>query len=289
MRRPLLLTMVGLALVSISCSLFSPAAARLAPPTAAAVQVEPTNAESTPTLPVLVEPTLEEIIPTIAENTPIVESPTTAPPQSDTPSGLAVYEESFDRANDHWDDAFVLTSQAAGREPFFKITVDAGVMRFAIQDKETYIYRFFKTGIPGSSSVQVLYEIRGAMNNGIAAVCKADAEMTSWYEARLISGESRYNFYRYDQKLKGEGKNPYVLLAKGVLSVKEFSPATGNLITFTCTDNELKLDINTGKKVISLAIDEALTGTTVGIGAMSYDLLPVVIDFKTVTIQSEKK
>jgi hypothetical protein len=112
--------------------------------------------------------------------------------------------------------------------------------------------------------------------------------MTSWYKARIISGESRYNFYRYDQNLKGEGKNPYILLAKGILSVKEFSPATGNLLSFTCTDNELKLDINNGKKVITQAVDEALTGTIAGIGAMSYDLLPVVIDFKTVTLQSEK-
>jgi hypothetical protein len=117
-------------------------------------------------------------------------------------------------------------------------------------------------------------------------VCRADADKTSWYEARLVAGESKYNLYAYHKRQPDDDTNPYELLAQGVMAVKEFSPAKSNVVTFTCTDKELKLDLNNGARVIAQPVDGSIKGSFLGIGVMSYNLVPVNIDFKTVILQS---
>jgi hypothetical protein len=166
--------------------------------------------------------------------------------------------------------------------------VDNGFMRFAIQDKETYVYKFFLATVEGDGSVEATYEPHGAMNNSISVVCRANQDLTSWYEVRIISHYGEYNFYRYDKKLKTEeNKNPYVLLGKGRMAIKEFSPGKGNTFKVSCMEDTLALDVNNGKRVVEQVVDEIIEGNIVGIGVQSYDVLPVTMDFDTVTITQE--
>lgn len=222
-------------------------------------------------------------------------SPTGQPPAATTaPTAARMrFTETFDQPDDHWSDPLFVTSQAAGHDPLVKFTLESGRMRVSIQDSETYVYRFFKTGLDGGASVQLTYEYRTLNNNGVAVVCRADPEAGTWFEARLIAGESKYNLYRYDRSLKTKSENslqgeanPYVLLGSGILAAKEFSSARGNTVTLTCTDKTLKLDLNNGLKVITAQSDTSLSGNQAGFGLMSYNNLPVNIDLKTVVIQS---
>lgn len=224
---------------------------------------------------------------TIGSTKVVLATATTAP--TETPSGPVMYSETFDKPDDLWSDPVIVTTQASGHDPNLKINVDSGAMGFAINEKETYVYKMFLYTVDGTSSTTITYTPKGAMNSGIAAVCKADKELTAWYEVRLISGQSKYAFYAYNKKLKTEEhKNPYVLLSEGGLTTQEFQSAMENTFTFTCADKELKLDLNKGKKVVTQATDGSLKGNLIGIGAMSYDMLPITIDFETVVIQQIK-
>jgi hypothetical protein len=287
--------LIGLALVSLACSLTSSLASPTAVPqqptqlptqtTAAPTQVEPTQPSAIQATRVeTVSPPASTDTPAAPTSLPAVGSPT----QEASSAGPLSFTETFDQANDHWSGPLIVTSQASGHDPFYKITLESGRMRFAIGDKETYIYELFKPTLESQSSISVTYEYRTLANNGVAIVCMADQAMTTWYEARLISDESKYNLYRYNQRGKEDNTNPYTLLSQGILTPKEFSSVKSNIVTFTCSNNQLKLDLNHGLKLITQTVDGSLKGNQVGIGVMSYNSLPVNIDFKTIEIQSQK-
>lgn len=292
MKRALFLVMAVLTLLSLSCSFFT---GKPTESVAVATEVKPTEtapATEEPTVPPPVveptEPPAVEEIPTEAPPEPTTVPPTAEPEPTATEAGPIEYVETFDKRNDYWSDPLVVTTQAAGRDPFIKITVDGGVMRFAIQDKETYVYKFFRYSVDGNGSIEVVYEPRGAMNNSVSVVCRANEDMTSWYELRIISNYADYNFYRYDKSLKTEqNKNPYILLGKGRMAIKEFSPAKSNTLKFTCTDDLLIMDMNKGKKIVEQQVDEMIEGNIVGVGVQSYDIIPVAMDFDTITITQE--
>jgi hypothetical protein len=309
MKRALFLLLIGFSLVTLACSLTSGLASSKTPliqPTPLQLEtalvptmVEPTQAVATQATPIETSlpptstqasipptslPPTSTAAPSTTTNLPLVMNPSQEP----TSTGPLIFSETFDQPNDHWTDALIVTSQASGHDPFYKVSLEAGRMKFAIQDKETYIYKFFKPSLESTSSITVTYEYRTLANNGVALVCMADADMTAWYEARLISGESKYSLYVYNQREKDQIKNPYTLLTEGILTTKEFSPAKSNTVTFTCTDHQLKLDLNDGSKVITQPVRDNLKGSQVGIGVMSFSSLPVNIDFKTVEILSQK-
>jgi hypothetical protein len=296
MQRTLFIPLIGLTLVTLACSLTSSLAAPLPttlPPTqlpaempTAAVHLEATQTlAAQPTLVETIPPPTSTITPLPQTNLPVIVNPAPENTATAVPAPLS-FIETFDQPNDHWSDPVIVTSQASGRDPFEKVTLESGRLRFALQDKETYVYKFFKPTLQSQTSIQVTYEYRTLANNGVALVCMADPEMTTWYEARLIAEESKYNLYQYHKREKDDTANPYTLLSQGILTSKEFSSVRSNLVTFTCSKDELKLDLNQGLKVITQAVTDRLKGSQVGIGVMSFNSLPVNIDFKTVEIQS---
>lgn len=275
MKRALLIPLIIIFLVSVACNLFSNTSAELSPSQQATDEiVQPTAPDDrvTPTQP---EPSTSPTEPPVDISTPTASAP-----------GPMKFEDTFEKSDASWADPFIVTSQAVGNDPLVQIKVALGVMRFNIQDKETYVYRYFSQPVSGVQGIQVNYEPRGSMVNGVAVICRADQEHKTWFEMRLTPENSKYNFYRYDSQLKEMGKNPYLLLGQGVLAVKDFPPAKENSFSLTCNEEELKLDINQGKRVITQPLESGLPGNYVGIGVMSYNEVPVTIDFKTITIQN---
>lgn len=195
-------------------------------------------------------------------------------------------QETFDQDTGNWSDPLVVTSQAQGHDPRVKITSGAGVMNFAISDKETYVYSFYTKGLDGAATIEADFQNKGAHNTGIALVCKANEEQTSWFEARVSGGDNQYKFFKYDKKLKEEqDKNPYVLLGKGRMQVDQYSPMKRTHIVFTCSDGELSIDVNKGKVKASQPLEEDIEGSLFGVGVLTADLMPGNLDFETVTIR----
>jgi hypothetical protein len=214
----------------------------------------------------------------------VVATETEAP--ADVSSGQDTFTDSFDRAAKAWTDPVIVTSQASGREPYIKVTSGDGVMRFAISDKETYVYMFLKGKLEGAATIEADFQNKGAVNTSIALVCKANQDQTSWYELRISAADYNYVFFQYDKKRKDEeGKNPYIQLSKGHMKGDEYFATKPNHIVFTCTNTELTVDINKGKKQASLALENPIEGHLFGVGVLSADIQQNTIDFETVTVR----
>ncbi len=291
MKRPFIIPLVGMAFASFACGLTS---GLVSPKTASPQPALPTTA-ATPSATLLsptpAPPTLTPLPDDSAVPPPEFAPSQTPPPPAAAPTQRApaaplTFTETFDQANEAWSDPLIVTSQAPGRDPLYKLSLEAGRLRVALQDKETYLYSFYKTSFGSPASINITYEYRTLNENAVAMVCRADADKTSWYEARLVAGESKYNLYAYHKRQPDDDTNPYELLAQGVLAIKEFSPVRSNVVAFTCSDKELKLDLNNGARVITQPVDGSIKGSFLGIGVMSYNLVPVNIDFKTVILQS---
>lgn len=285
MKRTFLIPLMVLLLATMACSLtgtkpteapVEPTKAVVAAPTATEPPAQP---EAKPTE---VPPT--EAPPTEAAPTEV--PPTEAPAPTEAPPETTEIKETFDRPTSNWSAPFVVTSQASGRDPRLSVTVDSGNMRFAISDKETYAYSFYNKELADASIIEADFQLKGALNTGIALVCKANGDHTSWFEMRVSAGDSFYKLYRYDKQLKEvENKNPYVLLGKGVLKKGQYFPTMPNHVVFTCSDSDLSVDFNNGKLTGTAPVDTPLDGTTWGVGVMSADVLPGTVDFDTVVIR----
>jgi hypothetical protein len=294
MKRAIFLPIVVLVLVSLACSLSSeqPATPTQIPQpdtqgvAATSAPEQPVPTETVPPA----EPTTV-VEPTTAAAPTVTAEPTAtdAPAPTDTPEGPIQFSETFDKRSDDWSDLIIITTQASGRDPDLKATVDRGVMRFALREKESYVYKFLRYSVEGTATIEVAYEPKGAINNGIAVICRADEDLTSWYEMRILSSTGDVHFYRYEKRLKvEENKNPYVLLGKERMKIKEFNIAKANKFVVQCTDDDITMDMNNGKRIIvQPLVDAPLEGRIVGIGAMSYDVVPVTIDFDTVVVTQE--
>ncbi len=287
MKRPFFVPMLVLAFVSLACSIFGAGPTAVAPtkaPTkAVVVEVAPATATSAPPTaapPTEVPPTATEAIPTATPEPTATQAPTYTPAPT-------VFEETFDRRNDNWSEDVVVTTQTFGRDLVSQSIVQNGTLRFKIGDKETYIYKFFEPALSGDVSIEAEYQSLGNIYNGISLVCKVNEQRTSWFEVR-VSSTSDFSFLRYDRSLKEkENKNPYVQLGKGKFKIDELYPTKPNTIKLTCLDDELILETNRGARVVSQPLDDSLDGNYVGIGAMSYEVLPITIDFDRVTIREE--
>jgi hypothetical protein len=278
--------MLVVAFVSLACAMFGSApvvVSPTSPPTAVAV-VATTQPSATATEPERVEPTATVALPTHPPEPTATDAPTDTPP----PPQPTEFEETFDRRNDNWSEDVVLTTQTFGRDLQSRGLVQDGKLQFRLGDKETYLYRFFVPALKGNVSVEAKYQSIGALNNGISIVCRVNEERTSWFEVRVAS-TSDFAFYRYEKRLREEeNKNPYVMLGKGKFKIDELYPTKENTFKLTCLEDELILETNRGKRVVNQLLDNPLEGSTVGIGVMSYDVLPVTIVFDTITIREEQ-
>lgn len=283
MKRAFVIPIAVLAFVAMACSMTNQSSSTTeSQPTATQVTVAIVEEDTPTTAPEPTEAVVEEPTPTTAPEPTATESPT------ETPAGPFEYIDTFDRNSQYWSEDFIVTTQTSGRDVLSKAIIQDGLLGFRFDDKETYMYKFFTTPIDGNVSVEVDYQSIGHINNGTAIVCRVNDDHTSWYEVR-VSSTSDYSFFLYDKKRKTEeGKNPYLLLGKGKLKIDELAPTKPNTIKLTCLQNELVLDANKGKRVINQILETQIEGSGVGLGAMSYDVLPIKVNFDQVIIRGEE-
>ncbi|NPV75470.1 MAG: hypothetical protein HPY59_03750 [Anaerolineae bacterium] len=206
-------------------------------------------------------------------------TPTATPTNTPVPeAGIEKsFYDDFSTSQDAWSDMKMVTSQAKPGQMKTTVKYEDGKMIFEFRDLETYVYKFFNNRSRSDVVIEAQVLPTGHTSNGMALVCRANSDLTAWYEARL-SSTSQYWLYRYDAKLREQDQNPYVLIKQGTMPINVFYPAKPNVVRFTCQGNNLKLESN-GQEVAATT-DGALTepGLT-GIGAMSHEILPVAIQF----------
>ncbi len=238
------------------------------PPAEPAAPVEPPPAEPAP-----VEMPVEEPAP--------VEEPMAEPVS-------ASFREEFELSNEEWSEDYWVTTQAAQYREITKpsMVID-GVLSFNIQDKESYIYKFHNNDAGQDVTLETKFLNKGHPNNGVALVCRVASDYSSWYEAR-VSPQGKWAIYRYDKARKEfEGKNPYIPLKEGVMRPKLASPMKPNTVNFSCIDTKLTLSFN-GEEVYVSNNNELMQTGLVGLGVMSYDLMPVQVEFEYFDLMADE-
>ncbi|MHC1781668.1 MAG: hypothetical protein AB9891_02700 [Anaerolineaceae bacterium] len=273
MKHRIVLPIILIALILSSCSLPGGKAE------------EPT----VPPPPPAVEPTMPP--PPTAEPAAPADPPTAEPAPVEEPTAepaSASFREEFDLANEDWSEDYWVTTQAPEYREITKpsMVVD-GILSFNIQDKETYIYRFHNIDAGQDVSMETTFLNKGHPNNGVALVCRAAPDYTSWYEAR-ISPQGKWSIYRYDKALKdNEDINPYIPLKEGVMRPKLVTPMKSNTFNFSCIGTKLTLAVN-GEEVYVSNNNELMQTGLVGLAVISYDLIPVQIEFDYFDLVAEE-
>lgn len=183
------------------------------------------------------------------------------------------YLDEFNLLTEDWSEPVTLTTQALPGKEKSRISYEDGKMIFGLYDFETYVYQFNRRPADANVLLELKYQSGGANENGIALVCRAKTDMSAWYEFR-VSSTGQYAIYYYDAALKDEYKNPYTDMAKGVSDA--LRPTRDNVIRAMCKDSSLVLEVN-GEMVKTVQDSRLTEGGMVGIGAMSYNNMPVNI------------
>ena len=183
------------------------------------------------------------------------------------------YLDEFNVLTEDWSAPVFLTSQAQPGKGQSKIAYEDGKLKFGLYDLETYVYQFNQRPAAADVLLELKYQAGGAHQNGIALVCRAAADQTAWYEFR-VSSTAQYAIYRYDAALRDDYKNPYIELAKGVSDA--IYPTRDNVMRAMCKGTTLMLEVNS-KEIVTVQDGTLTEGGMVGVGAMSYDTMPVNI------------
>lgn len=275
MKHRIVLLTVVLALILSSCVL---PGGKTAEPTAA--PVPPTAAPAEPTNPPPPPPTAEPAAP-VVDTAPTEE----AAPADDSGGN---FTEEFDLTNEDWSkDTWITTQAPQYREETKPSMVSDGILEFKLSDKETYIYKFHNGDVGQDVTIETKFVSKGQPNNGVALVCRVAPDLSTWYEAR-ISPQGKWSIYLYDRSLKeDQDKNPYVPQKEGVMRPKLVFPVKNNVVNFSCIGTKLTLTVN-GEEVYTRNSNELMESGMVGLGVMSYDNLPVIVNFDYYSLTSEE-
>lgn len=212
--------------------------------------------------------------------TPTFPAPPTLTPQpSDTP--LPGFKETFDGLLDQWTQPTAVTTQAINGKLTSSYKETGGFWVFTLRDKETYLYSFYNASIPEDMYVESSFQMDNTAASGVALVCRAQRDQSAWYEIR-VSGIGGYTIFRYEKARRNQGNNPYIQLAEGDLSDRDFHRGEFNRIRFTCQGSNLSFDVNQGTKVVSLEDSAISNGGQAGIGVMTYATVPIIVKFDDV-------
>lgn len=205
--------------------------------------------------------------------------PTATPTNTPVPeAGIEKsFYDDFGTNQDVWSDMEVITTQAKPGQMKTSVKYEDGKMIFEFRDLETYAYKFIKNRSRSDVVIEAQIIPTGHTSNGAALVCRANSDLTAWYEARF-SSTSQFWIFRYDASLRENGKNPYILIKQGSVPVNVYHPTKPNTVRFTCQGSNLKLEAN-GQEVVSTSDGTLKDPGLPGIGAMSHEILPVAIQF----------
>jgi hypothetical protein len=199
--------------------------------------------------------------------------------QSVLKTGASEEFESASQVEEKWSDTVIVTSKD---KKAVDVSLRDGGLRFDLRANDSYVYRFYESGTYNDVTIEAEVENLGLRNNGIALVCRANADRTEWIEFR-VTNQGRYDLYHYDHELTYEYKNPYEALIRTGNS-DAFKPIKNNVIKVICDGNTYSLTVN--DELIFQEEMQIIEGEGgVGVGAMAFDELPVNIVYKYVKIK----
>ena len=120
---------------------------------------------------------------------------------------------------------------------------------FHLPDYDTSIYLLNENTAAENSTVEATFENVFSNHASYGVVCRYHDY--GWYELRVnVSGEyaGTYQVYKYDQYLKTQGKNPYVLLHPGMDRYYSYDIKLGlnvkNTLKMECEGENFRIFIN---------------------------------------------
>ena len=211
--------------------------------------------------------------------------PDKSTPTSELPKSKNVFREDFEALMENWSDDIVITTQAQPGKMYTEVGIEEGWLKFHLKDFETYIYKFFREPMNENVVIETKMVNTGDIHNGMSVICRAAVDYSKWYEFRL-SATNDYALYYYDQERKEkDGLNPYLELERGVS--KDIKPMLENVVKVSCIDTTLRLELN-GTEVFLEETDLIMDGGLVGLGAISFDLQPVIVKFDYIDVSKAK-
>jgi hypothetical protein len=112
-------------------------------------------------------------------------------------------------------------------------SVQDGILVFNLRDNETYIYKFVKGSNTDDSVIEAKWKSNGQSMNGVALICRAAEDNSSWYEFRISSqGEWHALAIGLEYLDDDPYKNTYVSIKKGVSKQKLVKHSGGSCINF---------------------------------------------------------
>jgi hypothetical protein len=189
-----------------------------------------------------------------------------------------VQEESFDSQSKDWEGPVIVSSQDPS---VVFVNFDDGMLNFDLKSKESYVYEILTGKTYQDVKIQAEVKNKGMLVNGISLLCRVNKDKTSWYEFRVSSG-GEYQFFLYDKSLKDAGKNPYKELVKRGIN-DAIKPDKTNLAVATCEGTKFTLTVN-GTSIFEKENGDLGEAGYVGLGAVSYDTVPVQIGFANMDV-----
>ncbi|MDR3576509.1 MAG: hypothetical protein P4L50_21800 [Anaerolineaceae bacterium] len=244
--------------------------------------VQPAVQPALPTAAVL--PT-QELQPTAVQ--PAVVQPTVVQPTS-APTKPSSFTENFDIPDQNMTDVLTTTTQARAGHMYSNVGINDGFLIFNLQDKETYDYSFYKNPMPADVTMELkFYNTGQIVDNGVALICRANSDFSSWIEFR-VSSQGNYDIFRYDKSLAAQYKHTYIDYLKGVTDKNVISPfpTIENDIKASCIGPNLTFTFN-DKQTVTTMKNDIMDGGYVGLGAMSGDLIPYMIKVDSFTTSAK--
>jgi hypothetical protein len=182
----------------------------------------------------------------------------------------AEFTDSFDEASECWsvNAPLVITSRDSEAIAF---SITRGELAMQLGGEETYAYTFYSNDTYEDVVLQATYTNRGVNRNGLALVCYANAE--GWVEFRINNGGT-FAIYRYDAAAAAGTGNPYTEYVSGGDPAIQVGQRE-NTVLVSCIGDDLGLTVNgTGLWADTVDLGSRAYGM-VGLGAMSFDVVPV--------------
>ncbi len=225
------------------------------------------GAQAVPTQPPPIQPTVSsEPLPTLpsstAAATPVAEA-------------QRFFTEDFNTDVINW-----TTFLTSGQKSVLEQYVENGFWVFDLGGRDMYVYSLYEPEIYGDVRIDLRAENRGDNTNNISIICRYD-EKGGWYEFNMYNS-GLYDIFYGRWKSSGTQAS-YTLLEDGGSNAIH-QGKTSNEYTVICSGSTLSLFIN-GQETRS--VNESLFKLhegKVGIGASSFDRLPIRVDFDWVKI-----
>ena len=192
---------------------------------------------------------------------PIPDTGQSSTPTEPGPPGAFLME--FNGSSDlaDWQNSVLGT----GRKTKVEVSPSNGGLIFHLDDPDLRAYYIYKPAIYGDVAVRIKAENLGQNTYQISLVCRMNAEVTRWYEYRIIGG-GLWNLYDYSGKYYSLTNGGTFALNPGK-SINEYE--------MRCLSNELSLRINS-EEVSSYQIKKNLyTEGQVGFSISSGEVFPI--------------